>query len=769
MGLILAIALPCVAAVESGYKALRRFEYTEIHMGVEARVVLHAPDASSARYAARLAFDRIAELDSVMSDYRPDSELMRLCADTGTGQRAVSADLYRVLRRAREIAELSDGAFDVTVAPLARLWRDACREDRLPAPAAITAAMQRIGWRYLRIADATQGIEFLRPGMLLDLGGIGKGFAADEALTVLAAAGHRRSLVDIGGDIACGDAPPGADGWRIEIAAAARPLQLSNRGIATSGDAEQSVEINGIRYSHIVDPATGLGLTNRPAITVTAADATTADALASAVSVAGPTLGRAMVDGLEGAAVIIGEEPAKKVLVIGIDGLRVEALPVARTPNLDRLISSGCISELALTGAITVSGPGWSSMLTGVWMDKHNVRDNSFEGGELQRYPHFFARLKAVRPDAVTVSIVDWIPIDEYILGTTGADIRYVCDYRDDGDAKMTTEAVGALGNFDPDAMFVYYADLDVAGHDHGFHPSVPAYIAALERVDSQVGTVLRAVRERPDYEREDWLVIVSTDHGGTIDGGHGRDIPLHRTIPLIVSGPSAARGRLHTTANIVDVAATALTHLGIDIDPAWDLDGRAVGLDTPTRLGGNLIFNGNAEYGRGRERASDNAGIGGWTDTGAMTVIRYDAPEGFPGADSPGPPRRGSNFFCGGAAGESEMTQVIDIATLAALVDANLVSWELSGWFGGFAGQRDLASLTAIFLGTRGGELGRARIGSVTASDRAGTTGMQHRSDTGMLPPGTRRIKLRLLAEAGSGDNDGYADELSLVLHRRR
>ena len=347
--------------------------------------------------------------------------------------------------------------------------------------------------------------------------------------------------------------------------------------------------------------------------------------------------------------------------------------------------------------------------------------------------------------------------------------MRYVRDYREDGDSKMTTTAVAALGDLDPDAMFLYYADLDVAGHDHGFHPSVPAYIAELEEIDAQVGTVLHAVRARPEYSEEDWLVIVSTDHGGTIDGGHGRDIPLHRTIPLIVSGPSAARGRLHTTANIVDVAATALTHLGIDIDPAWDLDGRAVGLDTPTRLGRNLIFNGNAEYGRGRERASDNAGIGGWTDTGSMTVIRYDAPEGFPTADSPGPPQRGSNFFCGGAAGESAMTQVIDIATLAALVDANLVSWELSGWFGGFAGQRDLASLTVIFLGTRGGELGRARIGSVTASDRAGTTGLQHRSDTGMLPPGTRRIEVRLLAEAGSGNNDGYADELSLVLHRRR
>jgi len=740
-------------------------------MGVEARVVLHATDAASAGHAARAAFDRIAELDSVMSDYRPDSELMRVCRDIRTGRRTISPDLYRVLRRARDIAAVSDGAFDVTVGPLVRLWREARRENRLPDPSSIAAALHSVGQENLLIADTSPAIELLRPGMLLDLGGIGKGFAADEALAVLAAAGHTRSLVDIGGDIAVGDAPPGGGGWRIMTVASPRVLHVTNCGVATSGDTEQFVEIGGIRYSHIVDPATGLGLTNRSAVTVIAADATTADALASAVSVLGPRRGRALVDRFENASSTASAScaaPAKKVLVIGIDGLRAEALPVARTPNLDRLIAGGCYTDRARTGEITVSGPGWSSMLTGVWMDKHNIRDNSFEGSQVHRYPHFFARLKAVRPDAVTVSIVDWIPIDEHILGATGADLRFAWDYRDKGDEKMTTAAVGALSDLDPDAMFLYYADLDVAGHDHGFHPGVPEYIAALEKIDGQVGTVLRAVHGRPDYEREDWLVIVSTDHGGTLDGGHGRDVPLHRTIPLIVSGSSAARGRLHATANIVDVAATALTHLGVDIDPAWDLDGRAIGLDTPTVQGVNLIFNGDAEYGRGRDRADDNAGIGGWTDTGAMTMIRYDAQEGFPDADSPGPPHRGNNFFCGGAGGETEIAQVIDVATLAEAIDAGLVSWELSGWFGGFAEQRDLASLTATFLDAHGGELGQARIGYVTARERAGVTGLQRRSADGTLPPATRRIAVRLFAEAGSGDNDGYADELSIVLRRR-
>ena len=155
------------------------------------------------------------------------------------------------------------------------------------------------------------------------------------------------------------------------------------------------------------------------------------------------------------------------------------------------------------------------------------------------------------------------------------------------------------------------------------------------------------------------------------------------------------------------------------------------------------------------------------------MTVIRYGAAAGFPSLASPGPPNRGENFFCGGAAAESGIEQIIDVADLAPTVDAGLVSWELSGWFGGYAAQRDLALLTATFLDRRGGERSRATIGPVTLTDRQAATGSQGdfltgvwlRSANGAVPPQTRRIVVRLFAETGSGDNDGYADELSLIL----
>ncbi len=267
---------------------LQRFDYTEIIMGVEARVVLYAPDEIEARRAARAAFDRMAQLDAVMSDYRPDSELMRATRAASSGPVAISDDLCRVLVRAQELSEATGGVFDVTIGPLAGLWREARRSGRLPDPDALESARRRVG-RELVIIDPDAGmLELTEPGMRLDLGGIGKGFAADEAVAVLAGLGVTRCLVDLGGDIAAAAPPPGTAGWRITLDGdPSVVIELDGRGVATSADTQQFVMIDGTRYSHIVDPRTGLGVTNRLSVTVVAPDAATADALASAVSVLG--------------------------------------------------------------------------------------------------------------------------------------------------------------------------------------------------------------------------------------------------------------------------------------------------------------------------------------------------------------------------------------------------------------------------------------------------------------------------------------------------
>jgi predicted AlkP superfamily pyrophosphatase or phosphodiesterase len=276
-------------------------------------------------------------------------------------------------------------------------------------------------------------------------------------------------------------------------------------------------------------------------------------------------------------AVALAQAPAepprqKKVLILGIDGCRPDALLAAKAPHLHGLIRDGAFSDKAQTTDATISGPGWSSMLTGVWRDKHGVRDNRFEGANYQEYPHFFRRLKQVRPGAVTASIVHWAPINDRIL------VDAVVAKKVPRDEQVAAEAVRVLGGTDPDVVFLHFDEVDGAGHKHGFHPSVPQYVAAIERTDAFVGKVLEAVRGRKNYAREDWLVLVSTDHGGS-GKGHGKNIPEHRTIFLIVSGPSAKKGVIEPPPGVVDVAATALAHLGVALDRNWKLDGRAVGL----------------------------------------------------------------------------------------------------------------------------------------------------------------------------------------------
>jgi arylsulfatase A-like enzyme len=261
-----------------------------------------------------------------------------------------------------------------------------------------------------------------------------------------------------------------------------------------------------------------------------------------------------------------------KVLVIGIDGCRPDALKKARTPHLDELIRRGTFNGQAQTGDITVSGPGWSSLLTGVWRAKHGVRDNQFEGANFKAYPPFFRRLQEHQPQAFTASVVHWAPINTAILAEAEVTITA------NEDRQIVARAEEVLQHFHADAVFVHFDEVDAAGHRHGFHPSVEPYVRAIEQTDAYVGRLLAAVRRREAYEQENWLVLVSTDHGGS-GKEHGRNVPEHRTIFLIVSGPSAKRGPLEPAPAVVDVAATALQHLGVPLDPRWGLDGRPVGL----------------------------------------------------------------------------------------------------------------------------------------------------------------------------------------------
>jgi thiamine biosynthesis lipoprotein len=309
----LGLALGFIVSCASLPARLERFEYAQISMGVRARVELYAEDERSAIAAAHAAFARIDALDRTLSDYMPASELSELSARSGGEPVEVSADLYRVLERSIEIARASDGAFDVTVGPLVQLWRAARAIGELPSAAAIDDARSRVDWRAIELDPARRTARLAKRGMQLDVGAIGKGYAADAALETLREAGITRCLVALAGDIRVGDPPPGRDGWRIASsipeASPGKPdgMTLADCGVSTSGDTEQFVEIGGARYSHIVDPRTGLGLTSRTCVTVIARDATTADALATAACVLGPSAGLALVARFDGATAVVAE------------------------------------------------------------------------------------------------------------------------------------------------------------------------------------------------------------------------------------------------------------------------------------------------------------------------------------------------------------------------------------------------------------------------------------------------------------------------------
>ena len=165
------------AALETPGAALTRFSYTEYHMGVDARLVVYAPDQATAERACLAAFTRIAALDTIMSDYRRDSELMRLCARAGGPPVHVSPDLFRALSRAEEVSRQSNGAFDVTVGPVIQLWRQARKSGTLPDPEALERARKLVGWQKVRLDEHTRTVQLMVPGMKLDLGGslLGRG------------------------------------------------------------------------------------------------------------------------------------------------------------------------------------------------------------------------------------------------------------------------------------------------------------------------------------------------------------------------------------------------------------------------------------------------------------------------------------------------------------------------------------------------------------------------------------------------------------------
>ncbi|WP_157831488.1 FAD:protein FMN transferase [Confluentibacter flavum] len=280
-------------------------------MGTQIGLVFYDKDHKNADFLAKLVFKRIDELNRIFSNYLIDSEINRL-SETPYENVKVSKDLFRLLFISSVYSQKTFGSFDVTLGPLIELWKKAKSNKKIPLKSEIHFALGKTGHGHMEF-PAVDMIKLNKEGMQLDVGGIGKGFVADEIIALLANHGVRIALVDMGGDITVGDPPPNKEYWTLGFSffnengeEVFNKLKLRNQAVATSGDLYQYELLDGKRYSHIIDPKSGMALSNNIQVTVIAPTGTMADAYASGISV---------LDMVEGEKVV-RETPALEVYII---------------------------------------------------------------------------------------------------------------------------------------------------------------------------------------------------------------------------------------------------------------------------------------------------------------------------------------------------------------------------------------------------------------------------------------------------------------------
>lgn len=288
--MLLLLLLACLSACGEEGAPLQRFEYERVLMGTHMRIALYAVDERTATEAAEAAFAEVEATDRAISSWREDSAWKRIRAETPGQVVDAPGHLWRCLLTADALYRDTAGVVDIGAAAVIRLWREARSTGRLPTPEQLAAAKARSPSQ--RVEARAEDARFSAPVVIgkdadLDFGSIGKGHAAFEAGWGLRSLGVPVYLIDFGGDMCFGDPPPGRDGWRVSVPGWPEPLELRNTCLASSGDGEQHVEIDGVRYSHIVDPRTGLGVTHGYDVTVISTLGAYADGMATALSILG--------------------------------------------------------------------------------------------------------------------------------------------------------------------------------------------------------------------------------------------------------------------------------------------------------------------------------------------------------------------------------------------------------------------------------------------------------------------------------------------------
>ena len=282
-------------------------------MGTEAHVTIYSSDHDAAAEAGKRALDEVTKLDEVLSDYNPNSQLMRLCAADHDVPVPVSRELYDALSLALDLARRTRGLYDPTVGAYTHLWREAKATGKRPSDAALKVAKARVGWEKVELHPPTRAVRFTVPGMQLDLGGFGKGYAAQMAWAILGMKGFPKCLVNVGGDIVVGAPPDDKPGWAVGTDVLGT-ITVQNCAVASSGPSDRSIKVGDTTYGHILDPRTGMGVTNGVTSVVIAPDAASADAYATVLCILPVDEGLATAEGTEGVeagVTIPGEQAAR--------------------------------------------------------------------------------------------------------------------------------------------------------------------------------------------------------------------------------------------------------------------------------------------------------------------------------------------------------------------------------------------------------------------------------------------------------------------------
>jgi len=382
---------------------------------------------------------------------------------------------------------------------------------------------------------------------------------------------------------------------------------------------------------------------------------------------------------LAAAAPALAKTP--KVLFIGTDGFRGDVYGSVATPHLDALVADGYLAREGLTADTAISGSGWSSLFTGVERDKHGVYDNSFSGKNYRDWPDVLSRIESVAPAKNTAVAVAWSPLAQQ-LPWTGVDTVYDAG----SDAKVLDKALQLLGQAaGPDVLLLDFNEPDGAGHAGTyFDRDAAGYTAAIRGIDAAIGKLTAALRARPNYPDEDWLIIVGTDHGGSVH--HGHNTPEDRKTLIAFSGasvPDLGLEPLRLAPRQVDVAPSILAHLGLPL-PAG-LDGRP--MQRPAReaapaFGVNLLANGDAEYSVGRLDRGYDGDVPGWRKGRGGQVVDYTRHTWLPARPANG----GRNLFIGRDPAKSNtLSQRVDLRGL----DLSAAGFRLAADLGASSGHR--------------------------------------------------------------------------------